>query len=136
MKLTKQKQGKKNRQQGKAFEIKVRKDLEKRNWIVSKWCNNLQATQVDYCMIPAKPQYNPFFKRIVGEGSGFPDFIVYRLNVTDYSVWGVECKINGKLDKIEKAKCEWLIQNKIFHKIWIAQKGLKRGDILYTQWKL
>jgi len=35
---------------------------------------------------------------------------------------GVEAKSNGYLDRIEKAKCEWLLENKVFSKILIAKK--------------
>ena len=35
-------QGKKNRESGARFEIKVRKDLESKGWIVSKWMNNVE----------------------------------------------------------------------------------------------
>jgi hypothetical protein len=141
--------GKKTRAQGKAFELKVRADLEKQGWIVSKWSNN-----VDMCfimgdngmseklhgkLIPAKSQYNPFFKRIVGEGSGFPDFIVYQYHeiyeshLATYQIIGVESKMTGILDKIEKEKCKWLIENNIFSKILIASKGTKRGQIVYEE---
>ena len=46
-------------------------------------------------------------------------------------VIGVESKMDGKLDKIEKQKCRWLLKNNIFSKILIAQKGEKRGEIIY-----
>lgn len=44
-----------------------------------------------------------------------------------YVVQGVECKSNGNLSKIEKEKCNWLLQNKIFSKILIAynENGVK-----------
>ena len=34
--------GKKARQQGSAFELRVRKDLEEKGWIVDKWGNNVE----------------------------------------------------------------------------------------------
>lgn len=143
--LNKKKQGKKNRASGKRFELKVREDFEKKGWIVSKWCNNLKCVGIDQVMIPAKAQYNPFFKRIVGEGSGFPDFIVYRFiqkraieNPIEfqsvYQIIGVECKFNGYLDKEEKFKCEWLLENNIFSKILIGKRGKKRGEIIYENY--
>ena len=54
-----------------------------------------------------------------------------------YDSIGVECKINGKLDKEEKEKCKWLLKNNIFSKILIASKGEKRGSIEYKEfeWK-
>lgn len=153
------KQGKTNRAAGKRFELKVRQDLENKGWIVSKWANNVTFTCLINAnnmqalidskgnLIPAKAQYNPFFKRIVGEGSGFPDFIVYRpfyvnietqigkTQVLRYDIIGVECKVNGKLDKSEKSKCKWLLDNKIFSEIIIAQKGIYRGEINYEKFK-
>jgi hypothetical protein len=159
--MNKQTQGKKNRANGKKFELAVRKMLENCGWIVSKWCNNVK----DNKLTSAKAQYNPFFKRIVGEGSGFPDFIVIAnedleqankfilpRNVGslikpkdgyDYTqmfhfklthiVFGVECKINGRLDKIEKEKCKWLLENKIFSKILIAKKQGK--EIIFEEFE-
>ena len=169
----KSEQGRKNRSQGKLFEKKVREDLEKTGWIVSKWSNNIEFGYFDNDMygkfrfiakpwdelklangndypgkparlIPAKSQFNPFFKRIVGEGSGFPDFIAYRIEKTIQEwpckiiegpiIIGVEAKINGRLDAIEKEKCEWLLANNIFNKIFIASKGLKRGSVHYEEY--
>ena len=40
--INKKKQGKKNRASGQRFELKVRKDLEEKGWIVSKWMNNVK----------------------------------------------------------------------------------------------
>ena len=65
-----QKQGKKNKAAGKAFEDKVYLDLEKKGWIVSRWMKNVEfniehqgnATQdipdevVVGKLIPAKPK--------------------------------------------------------------------------------
>ena len=41
MKIDKRKQGKKNKASGSRFELKVRKDLESKGWIVAKWMNNV-----------------------------------------------------------------------------------------------
>lgn len=81
-------------------------------------------------------------------GAGFPDFIAYRkegynvegelpnLEATNfYEVIGVESKMDGKLDKEEKAKCRWLLDDHKFSKIWIASKGEKRGEIKYVEFK-
>jgi hypothetical protein len=164
------KQGKKNRKSGAAFELKVRKDLEEKGWVVAKWTNNVEFELCDVNMygpsiieegkigklIPAKRKYNPFTKRPMAEGTGFPDFIAFELgapsdNVINldflltkekcflysgaYHIIGVEVKSNGYLDKEENEKCKWLIENKIFSKIIIASKGTKRGDILYKEFK-
>ncbi len=106
-------------------------------------------------LIPAKPKFifNPKTRtrQMIGNSSGFPDFIAFR-NIqkfgyfTDfrkegppekgrivYKVVGVESKMNGKLDKEEKEKCKWLLNNNIFSKILIASKGEKRGEIKFIQ---
>jgi len=133
--------GKKSRKEGKAFEVEVRKDLERQGWIVSKWSNQVK----DGIIVPARGQFNPFFHRIVGEGSGFPDFVCFRLKQAfaivdefdifseknldyqlitknDYEVIGVESKMKGKLDKEEKEKCAVYLTNKTFNRILIASK--------------
>ncbi len=213
--------GKKNKLKGARFELKVRKDLEAKGWIVDKWTNNvdlggqdktvvkiynetdeaiedfceaLKQTKKDMigtvCGIPVlidKPKMHPArSNRFNMRSTGFPDFIAIRhvgrydprnknfymppssnfhLTVEDednwteeenkkyselvkkeneeankkcyetYEVIGVEAKMDGKLDKIEKEKCRWLLDNKIFGKIWIAQKGEKRGEIKYVEFQ-
>ncbi len=42
MKTKKQIQGKKSKDAGRRFELKVRKDLEDKGWIVDKWSNNVE----------------------------------------------------------------------------------------------
>ena len=85
-------------------------------------------------LIPAKRKYNPFFK-VLGIGTGFPDFICFKKEGKLYEVIGVEVKANGWLDKKEKEKCKWLLENKVFSKILIAKKGKKRGEIEYVDFK-
>lgn len=101
--VDKQKQGKKNRASGGRFEKRVREDLEKQGWIVSKWMNNIELEiqtkipDVEFeekengdnivkiteyqrivgKLIPAKRKYNPFNKAL-SIGTGFPDFIAFR----------------------------------------------------------
>jgi hypothetical protein len=98
-------------------------------------------------LINSRPKFifNPAIKRRIpiGMSSGFPDFIAFRKNtkihdieLPSYNVTGVECKMDGRLDKEEKEKCKWLIDNKIFSKILVARKGLKRGEILYREWNM
>lgn len=148
--------GKKNRAAGKAFENKVRLSLEKKGWIVSKWVNTIKWDEDNINrppeertgkLIPAKPQFNPFFKRIVGEGSGFPDFIAFKLReceskckqcafCTGYDIIGVESKINGYLKPEEKEMSDWLLENKIFSKIFVVSKGEKRGTFVYEEKQL
>lgn len=129
-KISKSKQGKKGRAAGKRFETEVRADLEKQGWNVVKWTN--QADIKNNKLVPAKSQYNPFFKRIIGEGSGFPDFLAYRLlaNGHSYEVMGVECKLGKYLSAEEKEKAKWLVEHHIFKIIFVAHKP-QRGEIKY-----
>jgi len=160
--------GKKARAAGQRFELKVRKDLESKGWIVSKWQNNVELPNKEGCgkrlrdgfadasncgvggelcidceiekekikLVPAKRKFNPFSKAMM-LGSGFPDFIAFfkRKHDISYVVHGVEVKSGKYLDKIEKEKCAWLLDNNIFSKILIASKGEKRGTIKYVEFK-
>jgi hypothetical protein len=147
-KLEKSLRGKKSRRDGAAFELRVRKDLEKKGWHVAKWSNNLEEVElvtknpfeweggITYKMIPAKRKYNPFMKALA-VGTGFPDFVISSYvcrdilyNQPTYFVVGVECKSNGKLDKAEKSKCAYYLREKIFGEIWIAFKN-DAGKIEY-----
>ncbi len=97
--------GKKSRAAGQRFEKRVREDLEKKNWIVDKWSNNIEFGFYEGCpqkfisrkwkdltlkngkhypgpvarLVQAKPKYlfmNGAMK-MVGNSSGFPDFVVW-----------------------------------------------------------
>ena len=89
-------------------------------------------------LIPAKPKFvfNPALKRrvMMGNSSGFPDFIAFRNEFVDrYAgarIIGVESKMNGDLDREEKEKCKWLLDNKIFSKIFIAEKTKVKNKIV------
>ncbi len=196
MELTKMKNqkkvkaGKKSRAAGAAFELRVRKDLEERGWIVDKWrnnvelkpeytcCGNAENWKIDYgrrcqssdgeelstfetvcdvCGEDVSGDSNDAYQEVdvVGYngrliqaknkwagpdrpmmmGAGFPDFICFRVvydtecDIT-YEVVGVESKINGELDKIEKEKCLWLLKNNIFSKILIAEKTKVKNKIV------
>lgn len=131
--------GRKNRASGRRFELKVREDLEKKGWIVDRWTNQVDSKNDK--LIPAKPK-TAFIKGrrvILNVWTGFPDFIAYFWVLTLkhglYNIIGVECKVNGKLDEIEKEKCRWLLKHKVFDKIWIAMKGEKRGEIKYKKFE-
>lgn len=158
MKEEKNLRGKKARSSGQRFERKVRKDLEDKGWVCSKWMNNVDLNsynvveagkKVDVMdgsfLVPAKHKF-----RGVGIpmsiGTGFPDFICFRTRILSnanskempnilYEVIGVESKSNGQLDKQEKEKAQWLLKNKIFSKILVASKGKKRGEIIYKEFK-
>jgi hypothetical protein len=154
--LTKSQQGKKNKRDGAKFELLVRKYLESKGWIVSKWMNNVEFP--DIVRIPAtentsieafdKKRFNegrlsPAKHKFCGIGrpmalgTGFPDFICFKRTTDnqDYDVIGVEVKSNGYLDKEEKIKCKWLMKNKIFNYIWIAKKGEDKEEILFSTFK-
>ncbi len=97
-------------------------------------------------LVPARSRFGM-------RNTGFPDFIVYKIIEdrgdcadsfclkdnsfiqisVDASICGIEVKSKGYLDKIEKEKCQWLLDNNIFSKILIASKGKKRGEIIYKE---
>lgn len=94
-------------------------------------------------LISAKRKFNPYNKVMMMSG-GFPDFIAFKNTIDKhcegcegstcevdelYEVIGVECKTNGKLDKGEKEKCRWLLDNNIFSKILIASKRKVKNRI-------
>jgi len=132
-------QGKKNRAAGQRFEAKVRAKLEEMGWIVDKWTNTVDYDK--WKLVPAKRKYNPF-RKVMVIGTGFPDFIGIKFSGEEkkidefgeekssgkrnFEVIGVEVKMNGYLDKIEKDMCFWLLENRIFSKILIA-KAKKEG---------
>jgi len=82
-------QGKKNKASGARFELKVRKDLEDKGWIVSKWMNNIELWESEWRknyndtpemkgkLIPAKHKFRGLGIPMA-IGTGFPDFIVFR----------------------------------------------------------
>ena len=125
--IDKVKQGKKNKASGASFERKVRSDLESKGWIVSKWMNNISEGK----LIPAKHKFCGL-GRPMAIGTGFPDFIALRNQVALdlYEIIGVEAKSNGYLDKTEKEKCKWLIDNNIFSKILISSKTKVKNKIV------
>lgn len=160
---TKIKQGKKNRNSGSAFELKVRKDLESKGWIVSKWMNNVEFEKGSVVepdkpgtpknsissavrsgiLIQAKHKFQGI-GRPMAIGTGFPDFIAFKFMElcpphfanAGYDIFAVECKSNGYLDKVEKEKIDWLLSNCIFSKFLIAMKDKnKRGGIIYKEYE-
>lgn len=141
-KEVKKERGKKNRASGAAFERKVRNDLESKGWIVIKNPNNV----IDDKFKQGKSKYNPFTKSLMMNSGGFPDFIAFitfgGTNILHtelgeiegfHCIIGIECKSNGYLSKKEKEKCQWLLSNNIFSKIYVAFKGKKRGEICYKE---
>ena len=142
-------QGKKNRQAGARFELKVREDLEKEGWIVDKWTNNVEFSHL--CELPTRLVAAKHKFRGKGIpmmlGAGFPDFICFKHNewknekikkfllgdMKQTIIIGVEVKLNGILKKEEKEKAKWLLDNNIFSKILIASRGDKCGTIKYKE---
>lgn len=140
--------GKKARTSGQRFELRVRRDLESNGWSVSKWMNNVELfNEEDYIpdddgipvtgkLVPAKQG------KFRMTSTGFPDFIVFKTTTTRMFgdlhsvIEGIEVKSNGYLNKQEKAKCQWLLENRIFSKIFIAMRGKKRGQIEYKEFRV
>ena len=118
---------------GARFELRVRKDLEAKERVVDKWTNNVDLEENK--IIIAKRKFNPYSK-VMTIGTGFPDFIsIKHIYEGTYSVIGVEVKMSGLLSKEEKEKCAWYLKNNIFSEIWIAKQGVKKGEILYDDFR-
>lgn len=148
-------QGKRNKINGNIWEGKVRADLESKSWFVTKFQNNVEFFEGDNIkgsitgidlpakMIPCKRKFNPYNK-VMTIGTGFPDFIIWRIQqigdtktntvFISFDVCAVECKSNGYLDKIEKGKCKWYLDNKVFNQILIASKK-KEGRKVIIEYK-
>ena len=119
--------GKKSRKSGLDFEARVRADLEKQGWVVAKWPN--QVDLIEKKIIPSKRKFNPFSK-VMTIGTGFPDFVIFKhVEGKSYLVWGVEVKVNGYLDREEKEKCAFCLDNKIFGEVLIAKKNKEGREI-------
>ena len=110
------KQGKRNRQRGAEWERKVRDDLIKQGWFVSKFQNNVEFKDTIPIEIPSK-------KMLIGkmisakpsrfrlQSTGFPDFMCWQQGdmadietetplgdlPSNYSIIGIECKSKGIL---------------------------------------
>jgi len=131
-KVTEVVKGRKARKAGGDFELKVRKNLEEKGWIVSKWQNNIDLEEKK--LIPAKRKFNPFSK-VMSIGTGFPDFIAFQLiGEKSFNVIGVESKLNGTLSREEKEKCAFLLDKKILNEVWISKKN-ELGQIIYINFK-
>lgn len=128
--------GKRSRASGARFELKVRKNLEANGWITDKWTKNVDLEKKE--VVAARRKFIPG-KGFMGIGTGFPDFIAFKQIVGEkkddfqvYKVVGVESKMNGVLEKVEKEKCFFLLEQGIFKDILIARKGEKKGSIEYV----
>ena len=125
-------QGKKNKQIGADTERRVRKDLEDKGYIVDKFTNNVDLDKGE--LHPAKHKFRGMGIPM-SIGTGFPDFIAYKLIGDSAEIIGVEVKSNGWIDQTEKLKCKWLMDNKVFHKILIAsrEKNGNRIELIYKE---
>ncbi len=81
-KSKKSKKGKASRAAGNRFEVKVRKDLELKGWVIDKWTNNVELhfdTGKGFIqkLVKAKAKWSgPGRPMMIG--AGFPDFICFR----------------------------------------------------------
>ena len=124
------KRGSTSKSAGGIFELRVRKDLEEKEWIVDKWSNNLDLdTGV---MHPAKRIFRKFNANmgVMTIGTGFPDFIAFQKTENGlFRIIGVEVKMNGTLSRVEKEKCAWYLKNGIFSEILIAKKIKEKNRV-------
>ena len=123
---SKMKKGRKSKASGGQFELRVRKDLEAKGWIVDKWSNNFDLEEG--AVIPAKRKFNPFSK-VMTIGTGFPDFVCFNKRGDLYKIIGVEVKMNGLLNRVEKDKCLQYLNNGIFSEILVARKVKENNRI-------
>ena len=154
------KRGKAAKAAGTRFENKVGNDMRAKGYFVDKWSNNVEFPEENINLPPeerkgkliiAKSKFNPFSKAVM-VGAGFPDFIAFKridhiqlhrgdgtqIYIGHHKLTeniGVEAKIKGYLSAIEKDKAQWLSENEVFSKIWIASRGKKRGEIKYVEFK-
>ncbi len=99
--------GKKSKAAGDRFEKRVRADLEKKDWVVDKWSNNVEFNkwieqdsdgkkffdkengkiELRGKLVQTKPMFvfNPKIMRriMIRNSSGFPDFIAFRMESVD-----------------------------------------------------
>ena len=126
--------GKQNKKLGADTEKRVRIDLISKGWYVVKYQNNVDLEKGE--LVHAKNKFLGFGKPVM-LGAGFPDFMAHKLNGDTglYEVIGVEVKSNGWINQTEKQKCKWLIENKIFSKVWIAsrEKIGNRIELIYKE---
>ena len=145
MKHDYKKQGKRNRANGAAFERRVRKDLEEKGWIVSKWQNNLDYPK-ENINLPSEERkdlqcISAKASRFRLSTTGFPDFFCYKTyifsgrkgswteDVNMKEVVFVEVKTNGYMDKLEKEKAKWYLENNYCSKFLVAKKEKVKNRI-------
>jgi len=121
--------GKHSKAKGGIFELRVRKDLEEKGWIVDKWSNNLDLENGN--IHPAKRRFARFNASmgVMTIGTGFPDFIAFQKRGDNYKIIGVEVKINGKLSREEKEKCKAYLEKETFSEILVAHKVKEKNRV-------
>ncbi len=112
-------QGKRNKAMGADFERRTRRDLENMGWKTTKWGQNV----VDDVCVPAKQG------RFRSLTTGFPDFIAYKRINGVWEVVFIECKCNGYLDREEKAKAQWYLDNGYCDRFLISWKYKENGKV-------
>ena len=132
-------QGKRNKAKGAKFEKKTREHYEEMGYMVTKFRNNIDLQTGE--IIPAKNFYIPGRGNVMG--SGFPDFVAFKIaEVGDrvlYEVLFIEAKLNGLLSKEEKEKLKILTE--LGHKILIAYEddscdnNIRTREFIYTEGK-
>jgi len=140
--------GAKSRKEGKAFEPRVYRDMSEKGWIVNRWSNDVEfdldvldikenvAMKLGKVVLAkTKWRHTPRGMMPMNLNPGFPDFVCFKEEkglsgaLGLYDVIGVECKISGSLDKLEKEKCKWYLDNNVFSKILIASKVKEKNRI-------
>ena len=124
--MTKEEQkaaGRKARRLGAKFERDTRKDMISKGWIVDKFTNNIDLDTQE--IVQAKS--NQFNSR----SCGFPDFLMFRPILNRYELIFVECKLHGRITKLEKQKLEFLRSRG--HKCYVAEQNDERKEIIYRE---
>ena len=124
------KRGSISKSTGGIFELRVRKDLEEKGWIVDKWSNNVDLEAE--IMGPAKRIFRKFNANmgVMTIGTGFPDFIAFqKMENNLFKIIGVEVKMNGTLSRVEKEKCSWYLKKGIFSEILVARKIKEKNRV-------
>ncbi len=146
---------KKAKSDGTAFELRVRKDMTEKGWVVDKFGLNVELADTTNIDIPGELDIVKYCGKLIiaknkwagpGRpmmlGSGFPDFVCFKKasvpagEFSDelYNVIGVECKIGNYLSKEEKEKAYWYLKNEIFSKFLVAYKT-KEGRKIVIKYK-
>ena len=127
--IDKKKMGRNSRIRGKRFENEVYDWLSEQGYVVTRWTNTI----IDGKIVPQKPKYNPFLKRIMSSQTGFPDYLAFISRGGGYVFpMGIECKSGQPyLDKKEREMVQAYKEKHTFDKIMVACK--KDGKIMLKE---